>query len=610
MLPEANALTDEDPDRSFGDAPSLGAFPEPGSTRFAAFTTTARRCEVRLFDADLRPLRTEPLSPLGGGYHVGLLAGVGPGALYKFVLDGRELPDPYARFLPFGVHGPAMVADVGYRWRHRPGCARPLREHVFYELHVGTFTEAGSFDGVRERLGYLASLGVTALELLPLSAFPGKHGWGYDGVAHYAPFAGYGTPDQLRALVDEAHARGLAMFLDVVYNHFGPSGNYLTAYSPEYFTHDLRNAWGDAPNFAHPVLRRLVIENALYWLDEFRFDGLRLDATHAVIDTSPRHVLHELAERVARLHPAKLLVAEDERNSPALVTELGIDAVWADDFHHDVRVTLTGEQDGYYAAYRGGATAIAETIRDGWRYQGQTYSPTGRPRGQPARHLPAEAFVYCIQNHDQVGNRALGDRLSQAVPPEAYCGVSALLLFLPMTPLLFMGQEWAASTPFQFFTDHEAELGLLVSQGRRAEFKGFSSFSDGECSAIPDPQDPTTFLRSKLRWAEVEHAGHGQVLELYRRLLHLRRSDPVLTSSGRDTLAAEAHGDLLAVRRWSVGGERLLLLNLSARPADPLAAAGSAGRPILLRTGAEGQPALAPYEAAVYGDPRPGHPRS
>jgi maltooligosyltrehalose trehalohydrolase len=589
---------------SFADAQPLGAFPGTESTRFAAFSTTAQRCQVRLFDADLRVLRTEPLIPGANGYHEAVLDGIGPGALYKFVLDGRELPDPYARFLPFGVHGPAEVVESRYVWRHRPGCPRPLREHVFYEVHVGTFTEAGSYDGVRERLTHLASLGVTAVELMPLSAFPGARGWGYDGVAHYAPYVGYGTPDQLRALVDEAHAHGLAIFLDVVYNHWGPSGNYLTAYSPDYFSHDIRNAWGDAPNFAHPVVRRYIIDNALSWLTEFRFDGLRLDATHAIVDPSPRHILHELALQVGRLQPRKLLLAEDERNDPALVGELGLDGVWADDFHHEVRVSLTGEQDGYYRAYSGGARAVAETIRGGWRYCGQTYPPSGKPRGRPAPHLPAEAFVYCIQNHDQVGNRALGDRLTETVPEEAYAAVSAVLLFLPMTPLLFMGQEWAASSPFQYFTDHEPELGALVSQGRRAEFKGFSAFSDPErCQQIPDPQAPETFLRSRLRWGELAEPKHRRVLELYRRLLELRRSDPVLRAGGRDALEADDHGEILAVRRWSAAGDRLLLLNLSPRPATPeRLAAFLSERVVLLRTGAGAGTALAPYEAVVLGD--------
>jgi maltooligosyltrehalose trehalohydrolase len=588
-------------------APRLGAYPGHGSTAFAIFSTTAEVCEVRLFSASGAALGTHPLDDGGDGYHEGEVEGVGPGALYKFVLDGRELPDPYARFLPQGVHGPAMVVDPRHQWQHGPGVSRRLREHVIYELHVGTFTEEGTFDAACERLAHLASLGVTAIELMPISAFAGARGWGYDGVAPFAPFAGYGTPDDLRNLVDEAHGHGLAVFLDVVYNHFGPAGNYLTAYSPEYFSHDLRNAWGDAPNFAHPVMRQLVIDNALYWLTDFRFDGLRLDAVHAIIDDSPWHILNDLSHEVHRLRPRKLLIGEDERNSPASVAEHGLDAVWADDFHHQVRVTLTGERDGYYAAYQPGAADLADTIRNGWLYRGKVYPPTGKPRGTPAPSLPAEAFLYCIQNHDQIGNRALGDRLSAAVSLDAYCAASTLLLFLPATPLLFMGQEWAASSPFQYFTDHDHELGPKVSAGRRAEFSGFQAFSDPAArEAIPDPQDPSTFLRSRLRWEEKDQGGHARVLALYRRLLALRRSDPVLTSTGRDALQAEAHGPVLAVRRWNQGHERLLLVNLAAEPATLGAATGFvAHRPVLLRTGGGEEGTLAAHEAVLYGDGDP-----
>jgi maltooligosyltrehalose trehalohydrolase len=578
----------------------LGAFPLDGSTRFAAYSTVARGCAVRLYDGEGQATATVPLTDVGNGYHEGEVAGVGHGALYKFVLDGRELPDPYARFLPRGVHGPAMVVQPRHHWLHGPGCVRPLRDHVIYELHVGTFSPSGTYQGVREHLRYLAALGITAIELMPISTFPGGRGWGYDGVAHYAPFSGYGTPDELRALIDEAHGHGLSVFLDVVYNHFGPAGNYLTSYSPDYFSPNLRNAWGDAPNFAHPVMRRFVIDNALYWLGEFRFDGLRLDAVHAVIDPSVWHILREVAREVRQLRPTKLVIAEDERNSARTLGELGMNAVWADDFHHQVRVTLTGERDGYYGAYTPGVAGIAETIRHGWLYRGQIYPPTGRRRGEDAPQLRADELVYCIQNHDQVGNRALGDRLSSAVSTDAYCAASALLLFLPMTPLLFMGQEWAASTPFLFFTDHEPELGAKVSAGRRAEFAGFPAFADGTAE-IPDPQDPLTFVRSRLRWDERNQDDHGRVLDLYLKLLQLRRSDPVLTTSGRDGLEAEAHGPVLAVRRCSDAGERLLLVNFSAEPVRAPVTRFASGRPVLVRTGAGGGDLLGAYEAVVYG---------
>jgi maltooligosyltrehalose trehalohydrolase len=495
-----------------------------------------------------------------------------------------------------------------YTFRHSEGVSRPLRDHVLYEVHVGTFTEAGTYAGVRSRLDDLRALGITAIELMPIAAFDGRRGWGYDSVALYAPFAPYGDPDDLRALVDEAHGQGIAMILDVVYNHLGPAGNYLSAFSPEYFSAQVRNAWGEVPNFAHPIVRKKVLDNARYWLTEFRFDGLRLDATHAMIDPSARHILRELADEIGKLSPKKLLIAEDERNDPDLVSTVGLDAVWADDFHHQVRVTLTGEHEGYYAAYQPGVEGIAEAIRGGWIYRGQIYPPSGQPRGKDARALPADALVYCLQNHDQVGNRALGDRLHHTVSMEAYCAVSVLLLFLPATPLLFMGQEWAASSPFQFFTDHHAELGSLISQGRREEFKGFSAFSDPERRAgIPDPQDIETFFRSHLRWSERESDPHARSLDLYRRLIDFRRHDSVLPFAGRDALEVKTVANALSVRRWFSDAERILLVNLGTTAVDPATLVSDADhRPVLLSSDADLSlgPLLAPERAVVLGDRR------
>jgi maltooligosyltrehalose trehalohydrolase len=437
---------------------------------------------------------------------------------------------------------------------------------------------------------------------MPVSSFAGARGWGYDGVAHFAPFAPYGSPDDLRFLIDEAHGLGLSVFLDVVYNHFGPAGNYLPAYSPRYFSSTVTNAWGPAPDFENPVMRQYVLDNARYWLTELRFDGLRLDATHTIADPSSPHILRELAAEVSRLEPPRLLIAEDERNDPTLVDAHGLHAVWADDFHHQVRVTLTGEQEGYFAGYRPGVEDLTETIAGGWLYRGQVYPPTGKPRGSDARHLPAEAFVYCIQNHDQVGNRALGARLSHSVSTDAYCAASALLLLLPATPLLFMGQEWAASSPFLFFIDHEEELGRLISEGRRAEFRHFSGFADpGARALIPDPQAAETFLRSRLRWNERSEGDHQRVLTLYRKLLAVRRNDPVLRAAGRDALEVSAHASVLSVRRWSAAGDRLLLVNLgsSGIALDDFAAA-IAGRPVLLRTDDRlPPPAILPGHTAV-----------
>jgi maltooligosyltrehalose trehalohydrolase len=543
-------------------SPSPGAFVVGTATRFTV-VTDAKACSVRLYDENDVPTVEHELVRRADGVFSLELEGVGHGALYRFVLGERVLPDPYARFLPRGVHGPAMVVGHAHDFRLQQ-VTRPLSQQIIYELHVGTFTERGTYESAAERLEELAALGVTTLELMPVAAFDGTRGWGYDGVAHYAPFAAYGTPAALGAFVDRAHELGLAVLLDVVYNHFGPAGNYLGAYDARYFTREEASPWGDAPNFAFEPMRRYVIENALYWLTEFRFDGLRLDATHAIIDRSPKHVLYELAEEVAKLVPARLLIAEDDRNEPSLVTQFGLDALWADDFHHATRVTLTGERDGYYGAYEPGAVTVARTIERGWLYEGQQNPVRGKPRGSSAERLSAEALVYCIQNHDQVGNRALGDRLSSSVTVDAFLAASMLLLFLPMTPLLFMGQEWGASSPFLYFTDHEAELGRAITEGRRREFASFGAFSR-EPELIPDPQALDTFMRSKLDWSERSQGEHARVLETYRSALRLRRQDPVLQEASRKCLRSEAFGEVLAVERYRGDERRLLLVNFGAK---------------------------------------------
>ncbi|MFZ5890692.1 MAG: malto-oligosyltrehalose trehalohydrolase [Myxococcota bacterium] len=545
------------------ERPTLGAHVEGTGTRFSCYTE-ARECAVRLLGSAKNEVARHVLTPLGDGYFEACIEGAGPGSLYDFCVDGRCLPDPYARYLPFGVHGPAIVCAA--RTPKRLPRQRPLAGQVIYELHVGTFTEAGTFASAMQRLPELVELGVTSVELMPIAAFAGSRGWGYDGVALFAPHAAYGTPDDLAALVERAHELGLSMLLDVVYNHFGPSGNYLGAYARSYFREDIHNAWGQAPNFEHPALRALVLGNARYWLTEFGFDGLRLDATHAIIDPSPRHLLSELAELAHSLSPARLLIAEDERNQAGLVSDIGLDALWADDFHHQLRVLLTRERDGYYAAFEPRLDDLARTINQGWLYSGQNNPLSRAPRGTPADALRAEQLVYCVQNHDQVGNRALGDRLASSISPRAYRSASLLLLFLPMTPLLFMGQEWGAQTPFLYFTDHEAELGKLVSEGRRREFAAFEHFkNEAARSEIPDPQAEATFLRSRLD--RTERAGNEaqRTLELYRQALAMRREDPVLTNTGRSELAANVDGQLLVVERWLGSERRVLLVNFGER---------------------------------------------
>ncbi len=540
------------------EAAALGATPTPDGVRFALFSTTARRDGVRLFAPGSYVVSSEhelvEVTPHRFEVEV---AGIGPGALYKLVLDDQEVPDPYARFLPEGVHGPARVEALTSE-RRADFRSRPFARWVIYELHVGTFTSEGTYRAAMARLDHLVALGISAIEIMPLAAFAGSRGWGYDGVALYAPFAAYGEPGDLRAFVQAAHARGIAVLLDVVYNHFGPAGNYLATYAPEYLAAH-PNAWGAAPSFAEPHLRRLVLDNARYWFEQFDFDGLRLDATHGIVDDSETHILAELAALAHAYDRPRILVAEDERNDPLLVEQYGLDAVWADDLHHALRVTLTGENDGYYRAYRGGAEELARTIARGWLYEGQVYAASGKPRGKPAT-LPKTSLVYCIQNHDQVGNRALGNRLSDDVSPEAYAGASLLLLFLPAIPLLFMGQEWGASSPFQFFTDHEPELGAAITKGRREEFKGFEAFQDPAVrDRIPDPQAPETFRRAKLSWEELARHPHAALLALYAKMIRLRNDDPVLSADGELTAAVE-HG-LLVVTRSTPAGSRVLLYN-------------------------------------------------
>ena len=537
----------------------LGATASPdGGATFRVWSTRARRVELSL-DGQIHEM------PALGESLYELTLPAETGSRYHFVLDGAATPDPYARFLPEGLHADAeLLGQGGYTWQNSDWRGIELQDCVFYELHLGTFTPGGTYAAAQERLPYLKELGVTAVELMPLSAFPGGRGWGYDGAALFAPHAPYGRPGDLKAFIDAAHGLGLAVFLDVVYNHFGPDGNYLTCYSPEYFTDRFESPWGQGLDYRETHMRRLITDNARMWLEEYRFDGLRLDATQAMSDDSPLHILQELAAEVhalgAEMGVRHLMLAEDYRNMPGLVTEAKLDGIWVDDFHHVARVTLTGETDGYYGPFEGGSAALAHVINRGWVYEGQPWPLEGRPRGMPADELDSPSFVYFIQNHDQIGNRATGDRLhhSPGVTPQRYRAASLLLLTLPMTPLLFQGQEWAASTPFQFFTDHHGELGQAVTEGRQKEFGHFESFSGD----VPDPQAVSTFQASMLRWDEQSQGEHACTLKLYRDLLALRRSDPVMRDSRRDTLDAGSVGDLLWVRRSDGHGTRVTLWNL------------------------------------------------
>ncbi|HEX2099039.1 MAG TPA: malto-oligosyltrehalose trehalohydrolase [Candidatus Synoicihabitans sp.] len=451
---------------------------------------------------------------------------------YSFIVDdGEPTPDPRSRWQPDGVHRASCAWDtdaLGRRPR-RPFKPKPLAEAVIYEIHIGTFTPAGTYRGAIEHLPHLRELGVTHLELMPLATFPGERGWGYDGVYFYAPHPAYGTPDDLAAFIDACHEHDLAVLLDVVYNHLGPDGNYLQRFGP-YFTSHWKTPWGDAVNYdgaESDEVRAFVIENALMWLRDYGFDGLRLDAVHAIIDARAKHLLEELAERVDALGKELtrdfILIAESDRNDPMYVRPTqaggyGLDAHWADELHHTLHVVLTGERDGYYSDF-GKIEDIARALRAGYVFQGQ-YSPfRRRGHGRPPTGVRPEQLVVCAQNHDQIGNRALGDRVSEKLPPEKLKMMAALVLLSPFTPLLFQGEEWGARTPFLYFTDHHDELGRAVTEGRRHEFAAFKWQPD----AVPDPQARSTFVRSKLRWDEKDEPDRRDLLEWYRQLLKLRR---------------------------------------------------------------------------------------
>lgn len=534
-----------------------GATPLDAGVHFSVWAPASRRVDVVTYDDGSESFH--PLQKDEDGYFSGTVATAEVGSRYRYRLDGDAVyPDPASRHQPEGVHGPSMVVDPNaYEWRVEswPVC-RP-ENLVIYELHIGTFTHEGTFDGAIARLPEIAALGVTAVEPMPIAEFPGCRNWGYDGVSLFAPAAVYGGVDGFKRFVDAAHELGLAVILDVVYNHFGPEGNYLPAVTGgRFFTERHRTPWGDGVNYDGPEsrpVRNFVIGNAVHWLEEYRVDGLRLDATHAMVDDSAQHLLAALAEKVARLPgPRRILIAEDERNERRLVASprkngLGLDAVWSDDLHHQLRRLTAGDSEGYFAHYSGTIQDVVETLRQGWWR-----------KGKDALSLPPRSFVHCIQNHDQVGNRAFGDRIHHEIPGPVYRALSALLLTSPYMPLLWMGQEWAASTPFLYFTDHPEELGRLVTKGRREEFAHFSAFADPEVAeSIPDPQAEETFQRSKLLWDERAAPGHAGILKLYKELLHLRSGHPALRARDRDSFSVAVAGPkaLLMIRKGEGEGE-------------------------------------------------------
>jgi maltooligosyltrehalose trehalohydrolase len=572
---------------------------DDGKIRFRLWAPKAERVDLCLANQDPRAL-----SKLEDGWFELAIKSTA-GSRYQFQINGQtKVPDPASRFQPSDVHGPSEVIDpTAFDWQDKHWRGRPWEEAVIYELHVGTFTPEGTFAGVEQRLDYLADLGITAVELMPIADFAGARNWGYDGVLPFAPDNCYGHPDDLKRLIQAAHRKGLMVFLDVVYNHFGPEGNYLRTYAPESFTARHRTPWGDAINFDGPgsrVVRDFFIHNALYWLEEYHFDGLRFDAVHAIMDESHPDILTELAETVRSKFGAQRLihlVLENDQNAAHYLTPLGsrrdagatvdrrntprlYDAQWNDDIHHALRVLITGETDGYYCDYSEQPIRhLGRCLAEGFSYQGErSQHRNNTPRGESSRDLPPTSFVSFLQNHDQVGNRAYGERILKLAEPNALKAALAILLLAPSPPLLFMGEEFGADTPFLFFCDFEGELAAAVTEGRRNEFARFKKFSSPATRAsIPDPNAETTFTSSKLDWRSLNEPTHQSWLSFYRDLLALRRNTivPHLRNlSGRSASFALGESNSLAVD-WKLADQVTLRLitNLSPNPVTPPAAA-------------------------------------
>jgi len=552
---------------------SIGAEPLPeAGVHFRVWAPKPRRVELVLEGPSpaVRPLRAE-----ADGYWSASVLEAAPGSLYRFRLDGEgPFPDPASRFQPDGPLGPSQVIDPGaFRWSDDGWRGIRLRGQVLYELHVGTFSPEGTWAGAARRLPEVREIGATCVELLPVADFPGRFGWGYDGVDLFAPSRLYGSPDDFRAFVDAAHALGVGVVLDVVYNHFGPDGCFVDRFSAGYRGGGRATEWGDAVNYdgkgSGPV-RAFAAENAAYWVSEFHLDGLRLDATHAIVDDSPEHVVALIARsaRAAAAGRDVLVLAENEPQRASMLRPpsqggLGLDALWNDDFHHSAAAALTGRREAYVLDYRGEPQELISLAKRGFLYQGQRYGWQDRRRGEPALDVPAAAFVASLENHDQLANLPMG-RPRLASRPGDWRAMTALFLLAPATPMLFQGQEWGSSTPFRYFADHRGELGDKVRAGRRAQLAQFATAAESLDRVFPDPGDPATFEACRLDWSE--RARSGPWLALHRDLLRLRREDPVFAAQRADLLDGAVLGPRALVLRFfgSGGDDRLLLLNLGA----------------------------------------------
>ncbi len=615
-----------------------------GEVHFRVWAPRRRRVAVVLEPAADHPAAREPvavdLQPEEDGYFAGKTAAAAAGTRYRLRLDDDPhlYPDPASRFQPDGPHGPSQVIDPGtFAWSDDHWSGVGLTGQVLYEMHIGTFTPEGTWGAALRELPELVGLGITLLEMMPVAEFPGCFGWGYDGVDLFAPTRLYGQPDDLRRFVDRAHALGMGVILDVVYNHIGPDGNYLKQFAEDYFTDRYANEWGEAINFDGPnsgPVREFFLTNAAYWVEEFHLDGLRLDATQQIFDNSPDHILAAIGRRVraAARGRGTLIVAENEPQQVKLIRApeqggYGLDALWNDDFHHTAKVALTGHHEAYYSDYRGTPQELISALKWGYLYQGQRYSWQGKRRGTPALDVSPVHFVHFIENHDQVANSGKGQRDHELTSPGRYKAITTLLLLGPATPMLFQGQEFAASSPFAYFADHNPELAPLVYQGRRKFLAQFPSLALPEMQkCLSNPADPDTFARCKLDFRERQR--HATIYALHRDLLRLRREDPVFRSPRPRGVDGAVLGPQAFVLRFFApdGADRLLVVNLGRdlhfdpAPEPLLAPPEGTGWTKLFSTedipyGGCGTPPLdtaenwwLPGEAAVVLVPEPGPP--
>lgn len=582
----------------------LGALSTDGTARFRVWAPEAARVDVVFEDGNYKPLA---LSREDGGYFSGATST--SARLYKYRVDAAgPYPDPCSRFQPYGVHGPSLLVDPNaFAWTDATWRGIGIERQVIYELHIGAFTLEGTFDAAATKFEYLRDLGVTLLEIMPIAECPGRWNWGYDGVQLYAPYHAYGEHEAFKRFVDRAHAHGLAVILDVVYNHLGPDGNYLGCFSPHYFSRRYRTDWGHPFNLDeenNAGAREFLIGNACYWLREFHLDGFRLDATQSICDSSKTHLLAELTQRARAIaQPRRIIfIAENEQQRsehllPVPAGGFGIDAMLNDDFHHSARVALTGSRDGYFHDYTGRAQELLSCVRRGFLYQGQWYEWQKQGRGSPLHGREAAACVIFLQNHDQVGNTATGIRIQSKVAAALYRALLALTLLAPQTPMLFMGQEFGASTPFMFFADHTEKLSREVHAGRRDFIHQFHAYADTRLQAlIPDPSAERTFLDSKLNWAEC--ARNVDTLRLHRDLLRLRADDPVISRQDAAAIDGATLSEYSFALRWfdASHGDRLLIVNLARE-----LLAGSIAEPLLAPPRAGGWQTLWSSEAPEYG---------